>query len=136
VTSERTYQITRRQLIDALASIELRPLTSGPMAHKIVAEDMADAILRALEATKRCGLACPECQGFGLNEDRSTCEACDGDGYLSLAQMEAWRAARGHDADALAGRGGNFMDRFLDYLDRTTPEERLAAGRAAGPKTD
>ena len=47
----------------------------------------------------RFGLACPDCQGFGLHEDRTTCQTCDGDGYLSLQQMEAWRARRGDDVE-------------------------------------
>jgi hypothetical protein len=31
-----------------------------------------------------------------------------------------------------ADRGGNYMDRFLDWLESTTPEERLAETQAAG----
>ena len=43
---------TRQELAKALANIELRPPASGPMAHKIVAEDMADAILAQLRPHK------------------------------------------------------------------------------------
>jgi hypothetical protein len=39
---------TREQLVDALARIELRITTTGPMAWKINAESMADALIEAL----------------------------------------------------------------------------------------
>jgi DnaJ-class molecular chaperone len=38
------------------------------------------------------GLACPECSGFGLHENRATCNVCDGTGLVTLEQIEAWRA--------------------------------------------
>jgi hypothetical protein len=42
------YAFTRDQLVDAIACIELRVPQSGPMAGKIPAESMADAIITAL----------------------------------------------------------------------------------------
>ena len=44
----RFYSFTRAQLIDALACLEVRVATSGPIAGKILAESMADAIIEAL----------------------------------------------------------------------------------------
>ena len=49
-TGEPAYIVTRKQLVDALAQIELRPvLLSGRDKGVIVAEDMADAILGQIE---------------------------------------------------------------------------------------
>jgi hypothetical protein len=48
--TEVTWTITRIQLIDALANIEVRDVkTSGPAKGLVVAEDMADAILSQLQ---------------------------------------------------------------------------------------
>ena len=42
------YSFTRGQLIDALTRLEAHVATSGPMAGKIIAESMADALIEAL----------------------------------------------------------------------------------------
>lgn len=48
-SEDETWTCTRAQLIDALANIEVRGVqTSGPMAGKVIADDMADAILEQL----------------------------------------------------------------------------------------
>jgi len=47
-----TFTATRDQLVDAISCIELRVPQSGPMARKISAESMADAIIEALGETK------------------------------------------------------------------------------------
>ncbi len=44
-----TFTATRDQLIDALTRLEVRVLTSGPAAGKVIAESMADAIIEALD---------------------------------------------------------------------------------------
>jgi hypothetical protein len=46
--TQPTWTLTRSQLIDALANIELRVKPSGPMANKVSADEMADAILAQL----------------------------------------------------------------------------------------
>jgi len=47
--SERAWLVTRGQLIDALANIEIRGIkTTGPMAGQVIADDVADAILSQL----------------------------------------------------------------------------------------
>ena len=43
-----TFTATRDQLVDAISCIELRVPLSGPMARKISAELLADAIIEAL----------------------------------------------------------------------------------------
>lgn len=49
VTTERTWTLTRDQLIDAIANIEIRGIkATGPMAGKAVADDFADAILHQI----------------------------------------------------------------------------------------
>jgi hypothetical protein len=48
-TPEPTWTLTRSQLIDALANIEVRNVkTTGPMAGKVIADDLADAVLKQL----------------------------------------------------------------------------------------
>ena len=48
--ADKTWTITRTQLIDALTSIRIEGIhISGPLAGKIIADDMADAILAAIE---------------------------------------------------------------------------------------
>jgi hypothetical protein len=47
--TEPTWTTTRSQLIDALANIEIRGVkASGPLAGKVIADDVADAILEQL----------------------------------------------------------------------------------------
>jgi hypothetical protein len=43
------YTFTRAQLIDALTCLEVRFLTEGPMAGKVVADQFADTLIEALE---------------------------------------------------------------------------------------
>lgn len=43
------YAVTRDQLVEALSRLECRVPVSGPMAGKIMAESMADALITALE---------------------------------------------------------------------------------------
>jgi hypothetical protein len=55
--TEQTWTCTRDQLIGALANIEVRHVKlTGPMAGKVIADDVADAILsqlpRAAESTQ------------------------------------------------------------------------------------
>jgi DnaJ-class molecular chaperone len=50
-------------------------------------------------ADAKRGLACPECQGFGIHEDQTRCDLCGASGLVSIEQIEAWRARRGDDAD-------------------------------------
>jgi hypothetical protein len=48
---EKRYVMTRAQLIDAIANIEIRNVaTAGPAAHLVVADDVADAILSQIRA--------------------------------------------------------------------------------------
>lgn len=42
------YTFTRAQLIDALTRLEVRFLTEGPMAGKVVADQFADTLIEAL----------------------------------------------------------------------------------------
>lgn len=42
------YSFTRDELIDALTHLEITVATSGPIAGKILADSMADALIRAL----------------------------------------------------------------------------------------
>lgn len=46
----RRYSFTRDELIDALTHLEVRVATSGPIAGKVLADSMADALIEALEA--------------------------------------------------------------------------------------
>jgi hypothetical protein len=45
----RVYAFTRAQLIGALARLEMHVATSGPIAGKVLADSMADALIGALE---------------------------------------------------------------------------------------
>ena len=45
------YSFTRAQLIDALTHLEVHVATSGPIAGKVLADSMADALIEALAAT-------------------------------------------------------------------------------------
>ena len=42
------YSFTRDELIDAISTLEAHVAASGPLAGKILADSMADAIIRAL----------------------------------------------------------------------------------------
>jgi hypothetical protein len=43
-----TYTVTRESLTDALTRLEIKVMLTGPIAGKINAESMADAIIEAL----------------------------------------------------------------------------------------
>ena len=45
----RRYSFTRDELIDALTHLEVTVPTSGPLAGKVLAESMADALIEALD---------------------------------------------------------------------------------------
>src|SRR5450755_2561648 len=47
------YSFTRDELIDAISTLEAHVATSGPLAGKILADSMADAIIAALAGVNR-----------------------------------------------------------------------------------
>lgn len=47
--TEPRYSFTRDELINALTHLEVHVATSGPIAGKVLADSMADAIIEALE---------------------------------------------------------------------------------------
>ncbi len=78
------WSFTRDELIDALSRLEARVPTSGPLAGKILAESMADAIIEALTGKRApvhyhwpavCGGESPGDLWTG-NLDRVTCYPC------------------------------------------------------------
>ncbi len=42
------FTFTRAELIDALARLETRVMTTGPLAGKVLADSFADALIQAL----------------------------------------------------------------------------------------
>jgi hypothetical protein len=54
------YSFTRDELIDAISTLEAHVATSGPLAGKILADSMADAIIGALRQPDEPGKAADE----------------------------------------------------------------------------
>jgi hypothetical protein len=69
--AEKQYTFTRAQLIDALTCLEVRVPVSGPLAGKVLADSMADALITALEE---------ECQTSEVRYVQSSDQASSGDG--------------------------------------------------------
>ena len=49
INEPRPYTFTRGELVNALTRLEVRVALTGPIAGKVNAESMADAIIQALE---------------------------------------------------------------------------------------
>ncbi len=84
INEPKPYTFTRDELIEALTRLEMHVATSGPIAGKVLADSMADAIIEALAAKPdrvhyRWPVACGDFTSGDLwtgNLDRVTCAAC------------------------------------------------------------